>query len=130
MSLRLERSGGQTTWRTVYVPVPRRGLGVPAAGAVDCLAAIWRWPAVSLRQLTLPSTAVRVGAVVAVLAVAVVLRVLDLDRLGFNSDEAVYSGQAGALVGDPSLSEFFSVFRAPGVPPAILNRLPAISSAT
>ncbi len=112
MSLRLERSGDQTTWRTVYIPVPRQGMGVPAGGAIDGLAAAWRWPAAWLRQLALPSTAVRVGAVVAVLAVAVALRVLELDRLGLNSDEAVYSGQAGALIGDSSLSEFFSVFRA------------------
>ena len=31
---------------------------------------------------------------------------------GFNSDEAVYAGQAAALAGDPELSRFFPIFRA------------------
>jgi len=43
---------------------------------------------------------------------AVALRVADLGRVGFNSDEAVYSGQAAALIGDETMSQFFSIFRA------------------
>jgi 4-amino-4-deoxy-L-arabinose transferase-like glycosyltransferase len=41
-----------------------------------------------------------------------VLRLWAIDRLGFNSDEAVYSGQAAAIAGDRALEPFFQVFRA------------------
>lgn len=44
--------------------------------------------------------------------VAVLLRVWHLDRVGFNSDETVYSGQAAAIAGNTELSRFFPVFRA------------------
>jgi Dolichyl-phosphate-mannose-protein mannosyltransferase len=46
------------------------------------------------------------------LAVAATLRVWRLNEVGFNSDEAVYSGQAAAIATDPDLAEFFPVFRA------------------
>ena len=74
--------------------------------------------ALGASALTRMQTAVQTGAaarllsVAAVITLAVGLRVLDLNRIGFNSDEAVYSGQAGALIGDSAMSEFFSVFRA------------------
>ena len=32
--------------------------------------------------------------------------------VGFNSDEAVYAGQAAAIAGDRGLAQFFPVFRA------------------
>ena len=51
-------------------------------------------------------------SLLAITLVAASLRFWDLDRVGFNSDEAVYAGQAAALAGDPSKAEFFSVFRA------------------
>jgi MFS family permease len=47
-----------------------------------------------------------------VLAVAAGLRVWQLNSVGFNSDEAVYSGQAAALAEEPELAELFPVFRA------------------
>src|SRR5687767_9076776 len=37
----------------------------------------------------------------AILALAAGLRVWQLNEVGFNSDEAVYSGQAAAIAGDP-----------------------------
>jgi 4-amino-4-deoxy-L-arabinose transferase-like glycosyltransferase len=46
------------------------------------------------------------------LAVAAALRAWRLNDVGFNSDEAVYSGQAAAIATDPDLEEFFPVFRA------------------
>ncbi len=46
------------------------------------------------------------------LALAVALRVWRLNDVGFNSDEAVYSGQAAAIGTDPELDDFFPVFRA------------------
>lgn len=74
--------------------------------------------ALGARALTRMQTAVQTGAaarllsVAAVMTLAVGLRVLDLNRIGLNSDEAVYSGQAGALMGDSVMAQFFSVFRA------------------
>jgi phospholipase C len=41
-----------------------------------------------------------------------VLRLWHLNALGFNSDEAVYAGQAAAIAGDPALHGLFPVFRA------------------
>ncbi|MEO7378380.1 MAG: glycosyltransferase family 39 protein [Nakamurella sp.] len=48
----------------------------------------------------------------AVLVVATGLRVWQINRLGVNSDEAVYAGQAAALAGDSTLLPYFPVFRA------------------
>jgi hypothetical protein len=47
-----------------------------------------------------------------VLALATVLRVWQLNGVGFNSDEAVYSGQAAAIANEPELGELFPIFRA------------------
>lgn len=58
------------------------------------------------------SAALAMAILLVVVGMAVVLRVLALDRVGFNSDEAVYSGQAAALIGDETMSQFFSLFRA------------------
>jgi Dolichyl-phosphate-mannose-protein mannosyltransferase len=53
------------------------------------------------------------GAVlVAALAAGTALRVWELGTLGFNSDEAVYAGQAAAIAADPELSQIFPIFRA------------------
>lgn len=46
------------------------------------------------------------------LLVATIVRVWDLGAVGFNSDEAVYSGQAASLAGDPTYTPLFAVFRA------------------
>lgn len=48
----------------------------------------------------------------AVLALATGLRVWHLNSVGFNSDEAVYSGQAAAIANEPELGELFPIFRA------------------
>jgi 4-amino-4-deoxy-L-arabinose transferase-like glycosyltransferase len=47
-----------------------------------------------------------------IMGVAVGLRVWGLNRVGFNTDEAVYSGQAAAIAQDPALKEIFPIFRA------------------
>lgn len=52
------------------------------------------------------------SALVAIAALALSLRVWQLDALGFNSDEAVYAGQAASLAGNPNYTPFFPVFRA------------------
>jgi hypothetical protein len=65
------------------------------------------------RVAALDTTTTAETALVAVaLALAVFLRLWQLNRLGFNSDEAVYSGQAAAIANDPVLKPFFPVFRA------------------
>ena len=54
----------------------------------------------------------RVIAIVIVVTVAVGLRVWGLNQLGYNTDEAVYAGQAAAIAKDPTLKEIFPIFRA------------------
>jgi 4-amino-4-deoxy-L-arabinose transferase-like glycosyltransferase len=47
-----------------------------------------------------------------VLAAGTFLRLWQINALGYNSDEAVYAGQAAAIVRDPVLREIFPIFRA------------------
>jgi len=47
-----------------------------------------------------------------ILGLAAAVRLLNLERFGFNSDEAVYSGQAAALAGHTDYAHLFGVFRA------------------
>lgn len=47
-----------------------------------------------------------------VVLVGLALRVWSLGQIGFNSDEAVYTGQAAALAGDPVYQRLFAIFRA------------------
>jgi 4-amino-4-deoxy-L-arabinose transferase-like glycosyltransferase len=47
-----------------------------------------------------------------ILALAAAARLFNLDKFGFNSDEAVYSGQAAALAGHTDYAQLFGVFRA------------------
>ncbi|GGV18596.1 hypothetical protein GCM10010275_70300 [Streptomyces litmocidini] len=81
---------------------PPRGAGAPTPrddrGARRRRAAHW-----ALRS-ALPLTAV--------LAVAGFLRFWQLTETGFNSDEAVYTGTASSLAGDPAMQAVFPVFRA------------------
>jgi len=75
------------------------GLSIPYPGK------LW-WNAVGLRQL---------GdrlALAAIVAVGAILRMWQINGLGFNSDEAVYAGQGAAIAADPTLKEIFPIFRA------------------
>ena len=47
-----------------------------------------------------------------VLVVATALRLWHVNSVGFNSDEAVYSGQGAAIANEPELGDLFPVFRA------------------
>jgi 4-amino-4-deoxy-L-arabinose transferase-like glycosyltransferase len=89
-----ERSGDQAT----IIAEPRTLVVLPAAPLA---------PTVSrgavLRASSVVSLALGAGAF---------LRFWHINSLGFNSDEAVYAGQAAALAGDPSLSKFFPIVRA------------------
>lgn len=49
---------------------------------------------------------------IAAVAVGLFLRVWQLNAVGFNSDEAVYAGQAAAIVGDEHFAPYFPMFRA------------------
>ena len=48
----------------------------------------------------------------AVLVLATALRLWHVNSVGFNSDEAVYSGQGAAIANEPELGDLFPVFRA------------------
>ncbi len=50
--------------------------------------------------------------VLAIVGLALAVRLIHLTALGFNSDEAVYTGQAGALAGVGDYARNFSPFRA------------------
>lgn len=54
----------------------------------------------------------RAASVGGVLALAAGIRLVDIGTLGFNSDEAVYAGQAASLAGNPLYVDNFPVFRA------------------
>jgi predicted membrane-bound mannosyltransferase len=58
------------------------------------------------------SARVVVPAGMAIAGAGTFLRLWQLGALGFNSDEAVYAGQAAAIAGDPTLKGIFPVFRA------------------
>jgi hypothetical protein len=51
-------------------------------------------------------------ALAAVLAVGAFVRVWDINAIGFNSDEAVYVGQAAGIAHVSALEPFFPIFRA------------------
>ena len=78
--------------------IPRTGLTESAVQR------IWQLPSVSARVVTV--------AVGVALAAALVLRFWHINRFGYNSDEAVYSGQGASIAGVPELQHFFPIFRA------------------
>jgi Dolichyl-phosphate-mannose-protein mannosyltransferase len=50
---------------------------------------------------------VEVGLFLGIVAVASILRLWDLTRVGFRGDEAVYAGQAAVLAGDHAMDRYF-----------------------
>lgn len=58
------------------------------------------------------ATIARVIGIVIVAIVAVGLRVWGINQLGYNTDEAVYAGQAAAIARAPILKDIFPIFRA------------------
>jgi 4-amino-4-deoxy-L-arabinose transferase-like glycosyltransferase len=71
------------------------------------------FPAVSWLAMvrTRASLAAALGVGIAV-AVGLAIRLWGIGAVGFNSDEAVYAGQAAALSGNPLYTPFFAIFRA------------------
>ncbi|MFQ6171696.1 ArnT family glycosyltransferase [Oryzobacter sp. R7] len=86
--------------RATVPEVPARRLLLPAR-TVEATAEPGRW-----------AVPWHVAGLVAVVALGVAVRVWQLDAVGFNSDEAVYAGQAASITGDPQSLEYFPVFRA------------------
>ena len=58
------------------------------------------------------STKLEISFLVVLVIVASVVRFWDLGYIGFNNDEAIYSGQAATLAGFEEYGEHFSIFRA------------------
>src|SRR5581483_4462726 len=84
-----------------------RGHSVRSMSAGECVAELPVARAIGrLLPVTL-ATALAWTLYAAALGVAVVLRVWNLDALGYNSDEAVYAGQAASIAGVPELTPFF-----------------------
>ena len=83
-------------------PAPAR---VPPRAAKESAS---RALAVARRLFGIPTSV----QLVLIAGVAAAVRSWQLDGVGFNSDEAVYVGQAGAIANDPELEQFFPVFRA------------------
>ncbi len=52
------------------------------------------------------------AALAGVLAIGSFIRVWQINAVGFNSDEAVYAGQAASIANETDLVEFFPIFRA------------------
>ena len=66
-----------------------------------------RWPGRPPSRTLLP-----IAGLAFVIASAAYVRYVGLAQVGFNSDEAVYSGQAAAIAGFQPYGELFGVFRA------------------
>lgn len=75
-------------------------------------------PFASAQALPLPTAQVQNRIIaariilVAAIAVGAGLRIWQLGVLGYNTDEAVYAGQAAAIAGTPVLRDLFPIFRA------------------
>ncbi len=54
----------------------------------------------------------RIVGIALVLVLAIGIRVWGLNQIGFNTDEAVYAGQAAAIAQVPILKDIFPIFRA------------------
>jgi hypothetical protein len=68
--------------------------------------------AAPFRAIAVSRTLALSAALGAISGLAFFLRLWELNAFGFNSDEAVYAGQAAAIADHPELKEFFPTFRA------------------
>ena len=51
-------------------------------------------------------------ALIGIVLISLTIRLIGLSRIGFNTDEAVYAGQAAGILNDADLKPYFPVFRA------------------
>ncbi len=116
MTLLSDETANKTSERAIR---PVDGQGSPAGASVSRPrpALLWRGPVPTSVWLALT------------LLVGLVLRLVNLNAFGFNSDEAVYAGQAASLAGNPLFVNQFPIFRAH---PLLLQTLmsPLFSSGT
>lgn len=100
----VRRIAGSTTLPADGVPPPRQRSGTAATAT----------PVAPRPEphATGPRTRTTALLLLAVTLVAAAVRVWRIDALGFNSDEAVYAGQAASLAGNAHYTAFFPVFRA------------------
>lgn len=87
-----------------------RGWTAVADGQVDQVESVA--PAAEEFEARAPRFSGTALALLAILLLGAFMRVWELNTLGFNSDEAVYAGQAAAIAQDPTLKDIFPVFRA------------------
>jgi hypothetical protein len=84
--------------------------------AIQELQSLTEFPTLERRQVSgiakRTGTWINVAMLVAVLAIALAVRVVYINELGYNSDEAVYAGQGAAIAQVPILKDIFPVFRA------------------
>ena len=66
----------------------------------------------TFRSLARNRTLIAAAGLMLVVAAAAYVRFVGLSQVGFNSDEAVYSGQAAAIAGFQPYGQLFGVFRA------------------
>jgi 4-amino-4-deoxy-L-arabinose transferase-like glycosyltransferase len=64
------------------------------------------------RSQLLTSRSLALIAMLVIFSIGGFMRLWQLGAVGYNSDEAVYSGTAASLAGDQRLAQFFPVFRA------------------
>ena len=64
-----------------------------------------------MRPAGLPGARHRL-ALAAIVALGAFVRLWQVNALGFNTDEAVYAGQAASIAGDTELQPYFPIFRA------------------
>ncbi|MFI0926710.1 ArnT family glycosyltransferase [Streptomyces sp. NPDC021012] len=89
------------------------GTGVGSGGPPGPVEATAVRPTARPRRRPTASWALRSALpLTAVLALAAFLRFWQLTAIGLNSDEAVYTGTAASLAGDPTMQTVFPVFRA------------------
>lgn len=94
--MRIFEGGARLTRQTISTPAAVILSRAPLVSANAVTRRVW------LDRLALPAT----------LVVAAVLRLVNINVTGFNSDEAVYAGQAASLGGNPVYIDYFPVFRA------------------
>ena len=66
----------------------------------------------TLPRIRLSATTVHYLLFACILVLAIGIRIVHLNSVGYNSDEAVYAGQGAAIAQAPILSDIFPVFRA------------------
>jgi Dolichyl-phosphate-mannose-protein mannosyltransferase len=92
-------------------------LKVPVADRADSPAALTQPQRFTKARMLLPrlenwGSRLQRHAFLIVLGIGILLRYWQLNNLGYNSDEAVYAGQAASIAGQEQYLQYFPIFRA------------------